>query len=180
MRPTDEHIAEWFKDHIVRESSPNVIVFGKPASSDCLLRFRVDGPYLIVTGDLGDAIYRWSERVTFPWLAGLDLHYFKSKCQASEVGRRFDEWDEEAARDRMKNWLEQCPDRLEKFNELDGDLALLSEGEWHSWLSRNVYEISDDGDGLWDIGMVTALRCRAHLIGLRLAVGAALKGGQRS
>lgn len=45
---------------------------------------------LVVMGDYGYAIYRFSlPPITFKGLATLNIDYFKSKCEASEVGRTF-------------------------------------------------------------------------------------------
>jgi hypothetical protein len=60
----------------------------KPGSWNCGVDYLVRSGNLIVTGDLGYAIYCWYDnKVSLEWIAGLNLGYFHEKCQASENGR---------------------------------------------------------------------------------------------
>ena len=46
-----------------------------------------------MVGDIGEATYEWSNDISLEFLAGLGFGYFHGKCVASEVGRRFVDWD---------------------------------------------------------------------------------------
>jgi hypothetical protein len=66
---------------------------------------------LMVYGDLGDAVYRWSDVISFQWLAGLGMGYFAEKCLASDTGRGGREWDSELMAERLwQHLMENVPE----------------------------------------------------------------------
>ena len=107
----EEMIKDSFKDHVADYSlyhkmdeggtgvvgSIEVLTWKKPGTGNYMVRYLVSGNTLCVYGDLGEAIYQWSENVTLEWISNLYLSYFKGKCQASEVGRDFREWSQRKA-----------------------------------------------------------------------------------
>lgn len=99
QNPTDEELAKgYFANHRVCQS-PLVpaLRWKRPGTGNCWVDYFVFGSTLFVRGDLGDAVYQWSEPVTFEWLSGIDLSYFVSKCQASELGSLPREWSDNDA-----------------------------------------------------------------------------------
>ena len=105
----EEMIKDSFKDHAAKITQfakldvndagcdIEVLTWKKPESYNYMVRYLVSGNTLCVYGDLGEAIYQWSENVTLEWISNLYLSYFKGKCQASEVGRDFREWSQRKA-----------------------------------------------------------------------------------
>ena len=181
-------ISGWFQTHVVE----NFELY--PLKSDRLLETltwkkrgtninRIDytrrSNVLMVTGDLGDAIYSWSEAQTLRWISGLDLEYFAGKCQASEVGRKYKEWNRELAEEWLKDYFMEAIDeedgkRLaeEKRKAEDSYVwgSLSSEAEWIAWMMANGHDVfGDDLGGFENIGNEIATRCQAHLVGLRMA-----------
>ena len=154
----------------------NTLIFRKPKTTDCFMRFTIlGGGTLVVTGDLGDAVYQWhgDPRISFRWLSGLDLSYFVSKCRASEVGSRFEEWNEQAARSRFAEWKRDLPQDSRKrvskmFEEEGGDSAFGDRFEWNRFADASLRLVWEDLDGLIDIGMVTAFRAVCHWTAIRL------------
>src|SRR5437879_2398129 len=73
--------------------------------TDGSMKLIIDNGTLIVIGDYGDAVYQWNERLTWKWLANMDINYFKGKCQASENGRNYVEWDSDRAEKFIKEHL---------------------------------------------------------------------------
>lgn len=170
---------EAMREHVVvLGSDPDTErVFRKPKSSDWLIRYTiVGGIHLVVTGDLGSAVYRWGDRISFPWLAGLSLSYMMSKCEASEWGRSAREWDgQQAARGLAWELSEMHRDQKEKWvakrQEISRDDlndAMFSPETWAAFADRELRDIWDDLDGIWDIGWVVPLRALAHWRGLQL------------
>lgn len=173
---------DMFKDHQVMVrgfNSPggtvNELLFRSPESSNGWMHLQIVRGYcLVVLGDLGDAVYEWhgNPPLTFSWLADLDLHYFRSKCVASEDGRGFEEWDEQSLAGRWERYIEgfEEGDRsalLEWWDDLDDD-EKFSRNMFNQAVSRICGRRGLDGDGLYDLGMVPSVRCVMHWRALQL------------
>ena len=180
---------EWFKDHVVAPYTDprEVIVWRSPNSIFYLVKYVLVGGALIVLGDLGEAIYRWyTSDIDFRWISGCELGYFASKCEASEVGKQFVEWNRDVAISSFEEIVDNeladytAADRGEARAQFEEMLALtnpwrsLKEGkhEWYAWIERNGYEVFGDVSDGWlhKVGEVIHLRCQAHLIGLKMAM----------
>ena len=179
---TDEQIREWFKDHQIvthtkyPDNSPisEFLRWKKLDTVHYLIDYIVKDGYLIVSGDLGDAIYQWSPPITLPMVAGFNLDYFHSKCQASEGGRTTDwyEWDEDTARQYVFDHFKDYQDCAGYKKFKDEHIPLYSKEEFNDWLhAADPTEIFGQDWWGWlpSIGNVFPIRCRAHLIGLQVA-----------
>lgn len=190
----DAEIKKWFANHLARRRTlllptdppidpPNpaghILDWREPTSGICAIRYICMGATLYVSGDLGSAVYQWNEAVTLEWITRCDIGYFAKKCEASEEGRKFVEWDQDTAVAKMAQfWIDNYPDDAEKrareFDELNGPEALESRGAWVAWLAEYgptaESPLGEDFYEYADVGCVTALRCRAHLIGLKMAM----------
>lgn len=170
---------EAMREHVVvLGSDPDTErVFRKAKSTDWLMRYTiVGGINLVVTGDLGSAVYRWGEPISFPWLAGLSLSYMMSKCEASEWGRYAREWDgQQAARglswhvnqldaEQKENWISW----RKEISRADLNEVMYSQPDWAAFADRELRDFWYDLDGIWDIGWVVPLRAVAHWRGLQL------------
>lgn len=132
------------------------------------------GGLLIVTGDLGDAIYQWSDRISVTFLAGCNLDYFASKCLASEHGRGYAERSMELARlefaDRMR-WLQEEPEDDSERQAVDAAADFDDWSDDPEGYAREIYEEGGDSELTRiyaELGMAPSLRCRAHLVGLKM------------
>lgn len=110
--PTEEH-KERFKDHEMSIMENGWVKFAKPGTNIDMLCFNTFYGYLTVIGDLGDAVYQWGERITLDWVAGCSLDYVLGKCQASEVGRDFHDWDASLCHEDLEKWA------VQEFDEQD-------------------------------------------------------------
>jgi hypothetical protein len=134
---------------------------------------------LLVYGDLGDAVYSWSEAITLKFLADCDFGYFSGKCQASETGRNYVEWSEERAKKWIAIDLKEYADEYDCMplyrrlrHELDSNCH--SKGQWEEHL-RDMD--SDDRHKLFgsewyehlDVGMQANFRCWLHWKGIQMA-----------
>lgn len=163
---------EMDKDGIGVLGTIDKLTWKKPGSSNYMIQYIISGNTLCVYGDLGEAIYRWCEPITFEWIAGLNLSYFKGKCQASEVGRDFREWDEKKALDALKYFAKEEYFKWKEFEEREGKHALYDNSEWNEWLREHGDEVL--GEEFWDwaygIGYTINVRCIYHFIGLHMAM----------
>ncbi len=180
----DQIINHWFKEH-KREIEWQTQAPIGPGDME-FLRWRKPGTciygvdylrlsnLLYVSGDLGEAIYGgWDKGYPLEWIAGLNLDYFAQKCQASETGREYYEWDEKTARKRLLGWMENWEDPKDqeaKVRELGGFDVLHNEHEWVQWMHESGYQaLGDEYYELGYAGRKINIRCQAHLIGLKLA-----------
>ena len=169
------------------------LLWKKPGTSNYMVTYIIAGGYLYVSGDLGEAIYQWSDRISFEWLAKLDLYYFSSKCQASEYGRGYKEWCSTEAEEDVKIMLEEASENgdcvcteedeeckcfekhkkelWDKFKETRGDWNLRSKEEWHMWCQESAEEVlgPDWWESVGQIGEIISPRCELHLLGLKMA-----------
>ncbi len=177
----DARVAEWFKDHVVKDHVAQkigmaghefeMLIWKQPGTSTYRIHYcRLDN-VLMVSGDVGEAVYAWSEVKDLRWISQLDTHYFAGKCQASEYGRGYRQWNRERARIWLENYFKaDAIDRAKpKAEEAGVWNALCSRDEWAHWLMEYGYDAFEDISDMGDIGMEISLRCRSHLAGLRMA-----------
>jgi len=194
----------WFKDHVAKHSvfrnncgeEIERIVWGKPGTNIDRIIFTLDKTYrnLIVSGDLGEAIYHWNGPITgFGFFNNMDIQYFESKCLASENGKRDKEWDPESAKlsfkDILTNLFEPDEDREdeeeydqkkameefaeEKYKEIIDEYSesiFDCEYSYMDFLENyGAEELGSDYYECSNIGMVISLRCHSYLTGLNMA-----------
>jgi hypothetical protein len=166
---------EWFKTHVAEQTRTldgmfDLIKWKRPENNNYLIMYIQVPGYLIVTGDVGDAIYssgfnsfkRWSE---------CDVGYFAGKCTASEYGRHYKEWDSNYLEKRVKEALEEVEQPWEDFAALGGRGAMSNQQEWIVWLTEYGSKFFGEDPSYWPAGgLITSIRCSSHLIGLKMAV----------
>jgi len=177
---SDNDIREWFKDHVAsyeifRGPICEFLRWKKPGTSCYLVDYIVKDGFLIVTGDLGNAVYKWLSPVCLQDIASYSLDYFHSKCVASEGGRSTDwyEWSEEKAKKRIHDSFKDTMDCKGYKKFLDAEVPLHDVQEFKAWLiTGDSYDMF--GQDWWEwlpgIGNEIPIRCRAHLIGLKMAM----------
>lgn len=184
----------WFKDHKAvlipagaEETSPVIIInWQTPGSWNYGCRFIIHSRWLIVMGDIGEAVYEWSEDLTPEFLLGLDCGYFLSKCQSSETGRKFEEWDSEmafkAVDDLTLSTRLKCEERNMRTPRWQDDLSHLrphiDKFEFEGHL-REAYEHGLEEELCYDLlaaGMKPHCRAIGHFVGLKMAISQ-LKAG---
>jgi len=175
--------------HLLRRTSIDgtlpidALKWAKPGTNNYRIDFLCDGPRLIVTGDLYEAIYIAGAPVDgggLAWWAGCDIGYFASKCAASPSGRGFEMWDANLARINIRARFDDEErdngtglSRMELFNSAGGWDALGNEAEWGEWLRSSGDEVWDEEwSEMFGVGTVVDWLCLAHLRGLQLAIKA--------
>lgn len=130
-----------------------ILKWADPKTSTYSIKYIIDNNVLFVSGDLGFAVYRWTSCVDFEWLADLSIDYFCSKCEASEKGHKYFEW--------------------ENFRTSRGMSEIENKEGWIEWCceeGEEVFQTTDYWEWAYDIGDVIHIRCHYHLIGLKMAM----------
>lgn len=193
IKQAQECRESWFKDHRATAVSPLtaeqfeavwaealVIRFVNPKSWNYGCHFIIHRRWLTVVGDIGEATYEWSGDLTLNFLAGLDFGYFHSKCVASEVGKRFNDWDDKIAKAYVKDRIadikatdleDRCRDDATELEILE-DLGDDGKEEYDK-AGHDYYDATGDGEGASGIaqyGEVPSGRCIGHFEALKLAI----------
>ena len=182
---TDQEIREWFKDHIVKtyihQEIPGLehLFFARPESNNYSLIFIRTRGTLFVGGDLGDAIYCWSQDNSLEWISNCNFGYFHGKCHASPSGRKYVTWNSEHAIKTILDHFDHDPDAVKRIEDSSWRDYIHSEFEWFGWCNENATEVFEDQDW-WEwagsVGEVPDIHCRSHLIGLQEAMKKLNKG----
>jgi hypothetical protein len=174
---------EWFQDHRAEHTTTlegifDLIQWKRPLNNNYLMVYILIPGYLIVTGDVGDAIYA-SGLSTFKQWADCDIGYFAGKCVASESGRQYREWDSDFLKKRimeaLKEHAEENEQEIDKswkdFVAYGGSSSMCSQQEWISWLTDKGSIFFGPDPCCWPAdGQIISIRCKGHLIGLKMAV----------
>jgi hypothetical protein len=175
MRSTKEQIQicreEWFKDHkathIPVGTRTSIIEWQKPDSWNYGCRFILHSQWLVALGDIGEAVYQWSEAITPKFLAGLDFGYFHSKCRASEVGSRFQSWDSDLAFAEASRILKPADEFIEMISKNTDQQEFSS--LLHAGFNRGMIDC-DTAAELAEAGTVPHPRCVGHFVGIQMAI----------
>lgn len=118
----DSHVAKYWRLQAGNSSVVEMLRFSKPGTSNYFIEFLLTNGTLMVRGDLGEATYCWYSDIDFNFLAGINMGYMAGKCQASEVGNRFIDWDEDQAKASLMEYMEceDDDDELDQFMEVRG------------------------------------------------------------
>jgi hypothetical protein len=185
----------WFKDHRSTFLSPEpftiplagavndgqnaiAILWRNPESWNYGCHFIIHRNFLCVTGDIGEAVYGWGERLQLPFLAGINFGYFLEKCCASENGRDFKVWDSDIAwqnKEAYRTDEESLADDYRKCSSV-GDLLRFDKNrpkeDWDGVI-REIYDETGDGEFAsicHEWGMVPNVGCIGHFVGLQMAI----------
>jgi len=188
----EELTQHWFKDNEVSYYSGIVIlpdgvelerlIWRKPKTTCYYTQYLRVGQYLMVTGDIGEATYWWTETNNLQWMSQLDLGYFSSKCTASETGRGYHEWDQDLAVHKLKATVTDIAEGLpgtceantkrlmHELHEYCAFSCLSCAEEWNGWCVENASNVfgSDWREQLGGLGDRINLRCQGHLLGLKM------------
>ena len=193
--------SEWFKNHVATikkygEGKEEIIIIDwrEPKSCHFYVNYIIFKNRLYVYGDIGEAVYCWSSEIGLNFLKRISLDYFASKCEASETGRDYEDWDQdkayESAIDILKEqyedekcvdiknlseketeeilnqWIEE-KDEFLTFDELR-DACYTKDG-WYNFLSEHQEFFGCDFYE-YSGGTIIHIRCDGHLTGLKMAI----------
>lgn len=177
-RQADQIRKEWFPHHAAQftrlglesENIVQTLTWKNPDSGIYCCRYLIDRNFLMVHGDIGEAVYAWPrEWLSWKFLADCDLDYFAGKCCASETGRGFRGWDPRKAKERLCETLASDQELRKRYRAVD-EPCYAMKGDWIHWLSQYGHEVfGDDICELGDIGDCVHIRCHGHLLGIKMA-----------
>lgn len=189
---------EWFKDHVAEferlSDRISVIDWGKPNSSFYYCRYVIDGSRLYISGDIGEAVFRFTEIVSLEKLSKYDLHYFHSKLSAFCEDKY--SFNSDIAQARIKEEIEEVNENLEVndeglvenfganaeiINYTDALNSLVGESDncytksgWEFEVNQKYDELSDYSpdiaEWIFKAGDVIPSRVQGYLIGLKMAL----------
>lgn len=178
----EECRGRWFKNHKATFKTfscagfkdMEVLYWKDPDSWNYSTTYIIDRSTLTVHGDIGEAVYRWRQEITWEFLAGCDLDYFVGKCQASETGRQFQIWDEDECLAAAKQYLKDTG--VSKDHEEILDYAkdyMYFQNEWAQFVYNDTdygkYFLDDDCS-LMSVGWDVHPRAVGHWLGIKMAI----------
>jgi hypothetical protein len=174
----DQQNAAWRKRFAHHKATwdGRALRWAKPGTIANSITYILEGCYLTVLGDLGEAVYRWSENLTLDFLQGCSADYMLGKCKASEVGYEFTSWDEQAARTWAKGAQKQ---RLDEYPDTKMPKWILelqdSDGSQESFaeIASQQYNRSSDSEiasAIRQAGLAPHPRFVAQYVGLQIAI----------
>lgn len=171
---TKRYREEWFKNHtvnIITAADATLIKWENPKSWNYGCRYLLHRRWLCVVGDIGEATYEWGQNITIGFLAGCDFDYFHGKCRASEVGRRFVQWDERKAAEAVASFLSEDVDGLDIRNALESIDHNTPKDEFEDALRRAYHHGLDTEilSGFIHAGEEPSCRAIGHWVGIKMA-----------
>lgn len=180
---------DWFKTHVatIQLNTPELtlVKWQKPDSWIFGCKFIIHRRWLTVLGDIGEAVYEWSEDISLQFVANCGLHYFLGKCQASEDGRKFKYWESQLAMENAAIWLAEMEkegegsDRLEVMREI-AKLGKAGKDEYQT-AANDAFDSTGDSEfccQITSLGTVPHPRAIGHWIGIQMAVEQLKAGGK--
>ncbi len=149
---------ELFKDHTVTAygttAAPDFgpvefLTWRKPESNTYWIDYLFYKGQLVVTGDVGEAVYWWGNHsLDLSWVSKCELDYFAGKCRASEEGRAYCEWNVEEVTADLHAAIKRRQSEWGGSDELWAEVLKLSGGgtpfynqlSWTMFLSSEVEE----------------------------------------
>ena len=171
----------WFKEHQATYTDYGelkVLQWRQPGSIYYHIRYVFDGNNLYISGDTGEAVFCFTEKVDVHRLARYDLGYFEGKLKAYHESRR--DFNSQKAVERLRVWLKDLKEAGKKydhdemkvlFKELREECS--SSKNWAFIVNNHADFISDlDVDyfeWIYGIGDEIPWRVHGYLIGLKMA-----------
>ncbi len=143
-------------------------------------RFIIHSSWLTVLGDMGEAVYQWSEPITPQFLKGLDFDYFMGKCQASPHGKQFMTFDSRVAFQNLSDFRAEQetepafdPNQQSEFLAVLDGLEMSSSKDEYFIAATEVYDDTGDSEmasQIMEFGLVPDCQAIGHFIGLKMAL----------
>lgn len=177
---------EWFGEHKAKyeklSEDTAVLTWKKDGTSIYYARYLLDRNTLIVTGDIGDAVFCLTEKADFENLAThYGMHYLFGKIRAHNQAYDFNSDKAiESLEYRFSDYEFDTDEEQEEFNELKDEIFTTireecnTQGQWAYELNTNYYEKISDYDTdcfewIYDIGEELSWQALGWVVGLRMA-----------
>ena len=153
-----------------------ILTWAEPGTMINKVEYLVYNNALFIKGDLGEAVFSWHPSISLNAISGFNLDYFLEKCEASEGGRHWREWDAATALIALQDYFADYDDGAETLQSIEnqgGYNALnSSQEEWVQWCHEVGEEFlgADAWEWAYSIGEVVSWRMQAWLIGIKMAM----------
>lgn len=132
----------WFKEHIAKfeklSDRISVLEWCKPRSSFYYCRYVLDGSRLYITGDIGDAVFRFTEIISLEKFSEYSIDYFYRKLTSFEDDKC--SFDSNIAIARMKEEIKYIKENMDydtDYDEDDNEIEVLADTSGNK--ERNKY-----------------------------------------
>ena len=183
----NEITGHWFKNHRANFEtfSPNLstLTWREEGTLIFFVRYIFDGANMYISGDLGEAVFRFTEKAVPERIAHYNLDYFCEKLRALNNPTR--DFSCEYANEYLDMILKDYEDENVEYDK--GAFAELRRiidnstrvNDFHRELyDFDYYRIGNDAwEWLSDIGSVIPMQLRAYLEGIKMAVAQIDTGG---
>jgi hypothetical protein len=164
----------WFKEHIATITELRGITILDWKQHDSVIfsiRYVFDGYNMYITGDLGEAIFRFTEKAVPERIASYNLSYFHEKLRAfCDSKYDFDRTKAKETLDYILNGREDIDNSI--YKELrriieDSDSV---DSYRINLANLDIYKLDNDAwEWVGTLGNVIPIRVQAYLIGLQMA-----------
>lgn len=170
---------DWFPEHkatYTEHGDLNVLTWKKEGAICYYVRYVFDGGRMYVSGDLGEAVFCFTEKADVHIQSQYSLDYFISKLQAYHGATK--DFDSEKAVARLREWLKELKENEVTYDHdqmrdfFDEARSCSSTQEWAWIINKSDFlgEIEIDfWEWMYGVGDVTPLRMQSYLIGLKMA-----------
>lgn len=180
-RDIEKEIRErWFYEHLAEYSEQGklkVLVWSKPKSWMYGTKYIFDGCNMYVSGDIGEAVFCFTEKADVHTFKDYNIDYFESKLRAYGEERRT--FDPARAVKRLREWLKEMKEYPKEYDH-DSMRELFQEArqcsshsEWNYILHEHDDFISELDQDYWEwmpnCGDEIPWRIYGYLIGLQMA-----------
>lgn len=182
MKDYESHIREtWFSDHkadLQEHGDLKVLVWKKPGTSMYYCRYVFDGSRMYISGDIGEAVFWFTEKADVFNQCTYGLGYFEGKLVAYGENRR--DFDDKKAEKALREWAKELKENDVKYDH-DQMRELFSDArdncstikDWHYALNNHsdwIGEIDCDyWEWMYNIGDEIPMRIKGYLVGLKMA-----------
>lgn len=179
-KDTEQNIKCWFTEHqatYTEYGNLKVLCWEKPGTNIYMIRYVFDGNNMYVSGDLGEAVFCFTEKADLFIQSKYDLGYFESKLEAFSDPKR--DFDSEKAVRNLREWLKEFKEDGEKYNHFhmeelfNAARECCTTSEWEHKVNCRSDFISELDPNYWEwmynIGDVIPIRVQSYLIGLKMA-----------
>ena len=139
---------DWFKDHVAEFEKLNdrvsTLDWGKPGSSFYYCRYVFDGSKLYISGDIGEAIFRLTEKASIESITGYDIQYFHGKL-ASFCEDKYS-FDSDTAIARIKEEIESIKEDMDydtDYDDNDNEVETLADTDRNRKISNHISALND-------------------------------------
>ncbi len=180
MTKDEIHIREiWFPDHIAtyeQQGDLKVLKWKKEGTIAYSIRYVFDGHRMYVTGDLGEALFCFTETADVHIQSDYGLDYFESKLRAYDGERR--DFNSDNAVRALREWLKRIKDRDIEYDHdemrefFDRARNCSSTDDWAHVVNSTDFISNLDCDyweWMYSIGDEMPMRIQSYLIGLKMA-----------